>query len=491
MQKSKSINIIGAGVSGLVAACYLSQAGFDVNVFEKNNSIGGRARVFEAQGFKFDMGPSWYWLPDVFEKTFADFNKEVKDFYLLNKLDPSYRAFFGDRTVDVPYGLERFYQLADELEKGSSHKLKNFFKEAELKYKIAVDEICTEPGLSPLEFVKLKYLKAFLSCDSLSSMRKHILTYISNDYLRQILEFPILFLGTEANSTWSLYSFMNHADSALGTWFPVGGIHQVPKAFMALAEELGVKIHINSPVDELKINDKQITLTVNNQKNNCDLVLASCDYHHFEQKILPEELRNYRSKNYWDEKVFSPAVLAIYLGLNKKLKNIVHHNIFFDHDYDLNAADIYENHRWPEKPFIYLSAPSKTDTSLAPDDSENIFISMPIATHLEDNDEIRKKYFDYLISRLEKIIGENIKENIVFSRIYCIKDFEQDYNSFGGNAFGLANTPLQTHFLRPSIKNKNDSRIYYCGHNTVPGPGLPTAILSGKLVAKQIIKEHA
>lgn len=474
------INIIGAGLAGLSASCFLAQSGFEVNVFEKNSKPGGRANFFEAEGFKFDMGPSWYWLPDVFENFFNNFNKSVTDFYDLKKLETSYRVYWAKQDfTDIPAGLNNFLKLAEELEAGSRNNLINFFKEAEMKYDIAVNDICKEPGLSPFEFLKLKYLKAFLNCDSLSSARSHIKKYVKNDRLRQILEFPILFLGTAANHTISLYSFMNHADTGLSTWFPMGGIHEIPLAIKKLAESLGVQFHFNTEIDQNSFN-----------KLNEDLVLINCDYQHFEQNILEKESRTY-DKNYWKSRTLCPAVLVFYLGINKQLKNLKHHNIFFDYPYDLNAYEIYSEPQWPSNPFIYISASSKTDSSLAPVNSENLFISIPIAAGLRDTEEIRAKYREKIFTRIENIIGEKFIDDIVFERSYCINDFEKDYHSYQGNAFGLANTLMQTHFLRPSIKSKKMENIYYCGHSTVPGPGMPTAVLSGEIVSKQIIKEHA
>ena len=378
MSKNKKVNIIGAGLAGLSASCFLAQAGFEVNVFEKNSKPGGRANFFEVDGFKFDMGPSWYWLPDVFENFFKSFNRNINEFYDLKKLETSYRVFWGKEDyTDIPAGLDNFLKLAEKLEQGSSLKLSKFFKEAEMKYEIAVNDICKEPGLSPFEFLKFKYLKAFLSCDSLSSMRSHIKKYVSNERLIQILEFPILFLGTAANHTISLYSFMNHADTALSTWFPMGGIHQIPVAMQKLAEDLGVKFHFNSEINKNSFSELSE-----------DINLINCDYHHFEQNILSEEKRNYHEK-YWENKTLCPSVLVFYLGVKKKLKNLEHHNIFFDYPYDLNAEEIYNNPRWPSNPFIYISASSKTDTSLAPENSENLFISIPIAAGLDDTEEIR------------------------------------------------------------------------------------------------------
>ena len=488
--KSKSVNIIGAGLSGLAASCLLAQAGFDVKVFEKNSKPGGRANFFEEDGFKFDMGPSWYWLPDVFENFFKQFNKTVSDYYDLRKLDTSYRVYWQKEDfTDIPAGMDKFLELAEDIEPGSGLRLKDFFAEAEKKYDIAVNDICREPGLSPFEFLKLKYLKAFLTCDSLSSVRSHIGKFVKDERLRQILEFPMLFLGTAANHTIALYSFMNHADTALSTWFPMGGIHEIPRGIQSLAESLGVKFYFNTEITAYD-SSQGLIKTEDEQDFVSDILLVNADYGYFEQNILAKQDRVY-DQNYWKSRTLCPSVLVFYLGVNKKLESLQHHNIFFDYPYDINAHEIYNEPQWPSKPFIYISAASKTDPSLAPENSENLFISIPIAAGLEDTEEIRNKHRTKILNRIEDIIGEEFIDNIVFERSYCIKDFQADYHSYQGNAFGLANTLMQTHFLRPRVKSRKIENIYYCGHMTVPGPGMPTAILSGEIAAKQIIKDNA
>jgi len=483
MDKSKKITVIGAGFSGLSAANFFARDGYDVTLVEKNEMPGGRARKFSTNGFSFDMGPSWYWLPDVFESFFANFGTKVSDYYDLVRLDPSYRVFFGEHDyLDVPAKLEDFYQMCDSLETGSGERLQGFIDEAKYKYKVAVEDLVYKPGVSFLELMDWKFVEGYFKVDLFMPIRKHIKKFIKNKRLQTILEFPVLFLGATPQNTPALYSFMNYADIALGTWYPMGGMNEIAKGMAELAKSQGVKFMYNTNVTAFHKTDGKITAVITNQGMiQTDLVIASADYNHCDKELLEESDSNY-SKQYWDNRTMSPSGLIFYLGINKKINNILHHNLFFDESFDKHAEEIYTNPRWPSKPLFYVSATSKTDPGVAPEGMENIFILVPVATGLEDSDETREAYFNDIMDRLEKHTGENIRDHIIYKRSYAHKDFKQDYNAFKGNAYGLANTLLQTHMLKPSIRSKKIKNLLYTGQLTVPGPGVPPSIISGEVV---------
>ncbi len=488
---AKTVIIIGSGVAGLSAACYLAQKGFDVTVLEKNEQAGGRARVFEAEGFVFDMGPSWYWMPDVFEKFYSDFGYTTSDFYELKRLDPSYKVFTKTgEGVDIPASMTELEQLFERYEKGSSNKLRLFLKEAAYKYDVGINDLVYKPSLSLLEFADLRLLKGLLKMDVFTSMKKHIREYVSHPFLIELLEFPILFLGAMPGNTPALYSLMNYADMSLGTWYPMGGMHKIIEAFVQIAESVGVKIKTGYEVIRMDAEGGKITKVITaNGKFDADVVVGAGDYHHIEQRLLPEGCRTYSPK-YWETRKMAPSCLLYYVGINKKIKNLRHHNLFFDEDFNNHAEEIYVNPQWPEKPLFYVSAPSVTDKRVAPDGCENLFMLIPVAPGLEDTDEIKDEYFNVLIDRLEKLTGEIIKPHVVYKRSYAYRDFIMDYHSFKGNAYGLANTLSQTAMLKPSLKSKKLHNLFFAGQLTVPGPGLPPSIISGKVAALEIEKEY-
>ena len=482
----KKINIIGSGFSSLAAACYLAQDGNDVTVFEKNATIGGRARQLKKDGFTFDIGPSWYWMPDVFERFFGDFNKKTSDYYELTKLSPAYKVFFGvNEFVTIADNLPEIVTTFESIEKGSGEKLTAFMQEAQDNYNIAIKDLVYRPGVSPMELVTLETAKKVTQF--FGNISKDIRKKFKNTKLVQILEFPVLFLGAKPSDTPSFYSFMNFADFGLGTWQPTGGMYSVILGIEKLAIELGVTIKTNTPVEKIIVeNNKAVAIQVNGIRLNADVILSGADYHHSET-LLDKEHRQY-SEKYWDKKVFAPSSLLFYIGFDKKLKNVAHHNLFFDVDFDKHASDIYDNPKWPNDPLFYANFTSVTSDNLAPAGCENGFFLIPIAPGIEDTQELRDFYFEKIIARFEKITQQEVRKNILFTESFCVNDFISEYNSYKGNAYGLANTLLQTAFLRPKLKSSKVKNLYFTGQLTVPGPGVPPALISGKLVSELINK---
>ena len=489
MKSKKNICVVGSGFSGISSATYLASQGHNVFVLEKNSKLGGRARQFSSKGFTFDMGPSWYWMPDVFEKYFKDFDKNINEYLNLKRLDPSYRVFFDDETIDIPANYESLKELLEGMEEGSGDKLDEFLKQAEKKYKVGIENLVYKPGLSVKEFINKETLTGVLQLDVFQNMHKHIRKYFKNEKIIKLLEFPILFLGATPKNTPALYSLMNYADIKLGTWYPEGGMHKIVEAMVNLAEEKGVKFYTNEEVKKLSYLNTEITYVITTKKTyDADYVICSGDYHHFDQNILDEKFRNY-SESYWDKRVLAPSSLLFYIGLDKKLKNVLHHCLFFDKDFEKHAEEIYTTPRWPSEPLFYASFTSKSDSTVAPKGHENMFLLMPTAPDLEDNKIIRERYFDLIISRLEKLTNQNIKDHIVYKKSYAIRDFKKDYHSFKGNAYGLANTLFQTAILKPSLKNKKLKNLFFCGQLTVPGPGVPPSLISGNVVANEVLKK--
>ncbi|MFL2610375.1 MAG: phytoene desaturase family protein [Flavobacteriaceae bacterium] len=483
----KNIAIIGSGFSSLSAACYLAKAGHNVTIYEKNDALGGRARQFKAAGFTFDMGPSWYWMPDVFDKFFNDFGKKVSDYFTLTKLSPAYRVYFGkDDFIDIEDTPEKICKKFESIEKGSGEKLKKYLKIAKENYEIGVtDMLYKMPGNSPLELVSKKTIKRVRFF--LSNIRKDVRRDFKNPKLRSILEFPVLFLGAKASNTPAFYNFMNYADFGIGTFQPPNGFHDLVNAMVDLGKSLGVKYKVNHELSKINVSNKKVeNIVINGKSTDCDLILSGADYHHTES-LLPVKSRQYNNR-YWKSRVFAPSSLLFYVGFNKKLKNVQHHNLIFDTDFNKHAEEIYDEPKWPSDPLFYANFTSKTNSKTAPEGSENAFFLIPIAIDLIDNEETRNNYFEKIISKMELYTGQELKNSITFKRSFCVNDFKSEYNSYGGNAYGLANTLFQTAFLRPNIKSKLVQNLYFCGQLTVPGPGVPPAIVSGELVANLINK---
>ena len=482
----KKVIVIGSGFSSLSASCYLAKAGFEVELFEKNDTVGGRARQLVKDGFTFDIGPSWYWMPDIFDKFFADFNKETSDYYQLDKLNPAYKIFFEDDTITIGDCMEKICAEFERIESGSSKHLKQFIGEAQENYDIAINKVVLRPGLSPLELVTKETV---LKVDQFfKTISQQVRKRFKNPKLISTLEFPVLFLGAKPSKTPSFYNFMNFADFGLGTWHPKGGMYEIIKAMKSLAEEMGVTIHTNSPASHILVSDGDVLGIRSNGTNHlADYVVSGADYHHSET-LLDKKYRQY-SEEYWDRKTYAPSSLLFYIGFDKKLINIEHHNLFFDTDFEKHAQEIYDNPQWPSNPLFYANFPSVTDASMAPEGNETGFFLVPIAPGLEDTPQLRDQYFDIVMDRFEKLTHQSVKKSVIFKESFCVNDFVEQYNSYKGNAYGLANTLSQTAFLRPNLKSSKVKNLFFTGQLTVPGPGVPPSLISGKLVADLIIKE--
>lgn len=483
------IGIIGSGFSGLAAACFAAKDGHAVTIYEQNMHIGGRARSYSEQGFTFDMGPSWYWMPDVFENFFNQFGKQVSDYYSLKQLDPGFQIIFGKGdTLPVPANIESLYAVFEQTEKGSADRLKKFLDEAAFKYNVGMQQLVYKPAFSWMEYVTPEVLKGLAKSNVFSSVSDYVRKYFKDKRLIALLEFPVLFLGAMPQKIPALYTLMNYAALVQGTWYPMGGMCRIIEAMESLAVELGVSIEKGTPVREIMIRDKTVTgLRTDGGAQELDAVIASADYHHVEQKLLPEEYRNY-DEGYWKNKVFAPSCLIFYVGVRKKLNKLMHHNLYFDTDFSRHAREIYEHPQWPDDPLFYVCCPSRTDDSVAPEGMENLFFLMPIAPGLKDDEAIRELYFARMVQRIEEHTGETFRDDIVYKRSYCVNDFISDYNAYKGNAYGLANTLLQTAVLKPSLKNKKLPNLFYTGQLTVPGPGVPPSLISGQIAAEQTIK---
>lgn len=485
---SKRILIIGSGFSSLSAACYLAKEGYEVTVFEKNETLGGRARQFRKDGFTFDMGPTFYWMPDVMERFFADFGTTPSAFYTLKRLDPGYEIYFAkENSIRLSADFEKIKETFEKIEPGSSHFLERFIHAAAYNYQVAMEKVVYKPGKSPFELIMpatIKRLPSFFT-----SLSREVRTQIKNPALRQILEFPVLFLGAKPADIPAFYCFMNYADMILGTWHIEGGMYELVKAMSTIAKQQGVKFRTGEEVEKIVIDPDKASaqgILVNGDIfYPADFIVSGADYRHTE-RLIDAKYRNYKEK-YWQKRVLAPSALLYYIGFGKKLKRVSHHTLFFDADFDKHATQIYDTPRWPATPLFYASFPTQTDARMGPADKDSAILLIPVAPGLPDAPEIRKSYLDQVLSRMEYLTDQTLKEDIVCCESYSINDFARDYHAYKGNAYGLSNILLQTAFLKPKMQNKKIRNLLYTGQLTVPGPGVPTTIISGRIAADSVI----
>lgn len=495
--KNKQAIVIGSGFAGMSAASFLARSGWNVTVLEKHELPGGRARKYSANGFTFDMGPSWYWMPDVFERYFEQFGKKVSDYYQLTRLDPSYRVYWPDDVTDIPANYQELKALFEKLEPGAGKQLDLFMKEAAYKYEVGVNKLVFKPGQSLTEFLDIDLVKGVFKLDVFNSMKSHVGKYFKNPKLVELMEFPVLFLGALPEHTPALYSLMNYADIKGGTWYPQKGMYEIVQGMYDLAISLGVNFRFSHSVNQINVENgiaKSVSCMANTPAGKvmveleADVIVGGADYHHVETALLQPKYQTY-TPSYWDKRVMAPSCLLYYIGLNKRLTGVPHHSLFFDTDFGLHGKEIYTTKEWPTDPLFYMCVPSVTDPTVAPEGCENLFLLIPVATGLTgDTDELREKYFKLIVERIEKQLGQSIKDAVIYKKSFAQSDFISEYNAFKGNAYGLANTLLQTAVLKPSCRSKKVKNLFFTGQLTVPGPGVPPSLISGEVVAKEISK---
>jgi len=485
MSGRPKVAIIGAGFAGLSAAAYLAAAGYSVQVFERHGEPGGRARQLKTEeGYTFDRGPSWYWMPDVFDRFFADFGYRAGDWYRLKLLDPAFELVLpGNESMAIPHDFGKLRELFESREAGAAARLDKFMRLAQYKYEEAMESVIYKPGLSVGELLDPRLFAAAGRFQLFSSIRRQVGRHFRHPHLVALMEFPILFLGAMPADTPALYTLMNYAGLRLGTWYPDGGFASVAQAMARLAEQLGAEFHYRAPVESIVTTGKRVSaLVVNGEEIAFDAIVAAADYRYVEQELLPPTSRNYDSA-YWDKKTFAPSSLIFYLGLTRRFDRLLHHTLFFDEDLEQHARDIFREPAWPERPLFYVSRTSATDAGVAPAGHDNLFLLMPIAGGLSDTPAMRERYFHLMMDRLEKHAGTAIRPFIAYKSSYCINEFIDDYGAYKGNAYGLANTLAQTAIFKPKIVNRHLGNLVYAGQLTVPGPGVPPAIISGKIAA--------
>lgn len=490
MKSQKEVVVVGAGFAGLSGAAYLARQGFRVTLVEKNEEIGGRARIWNAGDYTFDMGPSWYLMPEVFDRFFSDIGKDRSDYYQLTKLDPSYRVFFENhKPVDISPNLEKTKRAFADLETQGDQKLESYLKQAEYKYSVAIKEFLYKEYTSVFDFLNKRMLTEGLKLNVFQNLDKYVRKTFNSVEARQILEYAMVFLGTSPEDAPALYSLMSHVDMNLGVYFPTGGLGGVALGMLKAVQELGVEVLTNTEVTGYQMSGYGIVgVQTTNGTIPADAVLFTGDYHHGEVDLLQDNSRSISIKK-WNSMVLAPSMFILYLGVKKPLTKLAHHNLYFRHDWDVHFNSIFKDPDWPQNPCFYLSCISKTETGFAPQGKENVFVLVPTAPGLYDSDEVREEYTDTLLKHIEVSTGEEISEHIELKRIFTQRDFSEDYNAWQGTALGIAHTLGQTAVFRPGIKSKKIRNLFYSGQFTHPGVGVPMVLIASKLGAARIERE--
>ncbi len=486
----KQVIIVGAGMGGLCLATLLAKAGYQVTIYEKNESYGGRGRVFETDGYVFDMGPSWYMMPEVFEDFFAILGEDIHTYLELQKLSPSYRVFYeaeGNKPYDFFADREKMRAFFEEREPGAGEKLVRYLDESARQYAIAKKEFMYKNYNSIFDLFNLRVMKEGRKLEIFKTMDTIINRLFTDDLLRKVMKYQMVLLGTAPHHAPGIYRLMNHVDFDLGIWYPKGGIGKLFTALYDLAQKHGVVFYFNTPVEQILVHEGVACgVRVGGREVPADIVVSNADLHYTDTTLVPREYAE-RTEEYWRTKTMAPSALILYLGLNKKMSSLVHHNLFFSTDWDTNFKQIIDYDRFPDNPSMYVSCPSYTDPTIAPVGHENVFVLVPISSGVSYTEAELARWTDYTLQALEEKMGcTDLRQHIEYRRVYCVKDFEKDYFAYKGSALGMAHTLLQSAFWRPNNMSKTVQNLYYVGANNNPGIGMPICLMSAETVYKRI-----
>lgn len=483
--------IIGAGFGGLALAALLAKDGYDVRVLEKNDEVGGRAMVYREGGHTFDMGPSWYLMPDVFETFFGLLGADSAALFNLVRLDPSYRISFGpDDNLDIMADLEANVALFERLEPGAGARLRDYLATAEHEYDIAVNEFLYRNYLTVLDFFNKRTMLEGRKLHVFENLARYTRRYFASERLRKVLSYSMVFLGGSPSNTPALYSMLSHVDFSLGVWYPMGGMGVVAQALRGLAEGFGAQVHLGQEVSDIAVQDgKAAGVRVGDQLVPADYVVANADYPHVELSLLAPSTRSY-SERYWRSRTLAPSAFMLYLGFNRRLPGLLHHTLSFEYDWEEHFNSIFARPSWPSRPSYYLSCPSKTDPAVAPPGGETVVMLVPVAAGLDDNDEVREQYTGQMLDYLEHLLGEELRSSLTVCTPFSQRDFTAVFNAYRGTALGLSHTLRQTAIFRPRHRSRRVANLFYAGQYTHPGIGMPMVLIAATLVSQMINEER-
>jgi 1-hydroxy-2-isopentenylcarotenoid 3,4-desaturase len=509
--------VVGGGIAGLASAALLAREGYQVDLLEQRDELGGRVGSWESRGFRFDTGPSWYLMPEVFEHFFAQFGRSASEELDLRVLDPGYRVFFEGHHDPVDVRRERQANIAtfERIEGGAGRRLEQYLVSAEDAYAIAVNRFLYsnfDSLASHLHWDVLRRTPQLLRLLT-QSLEGFITDRFHDPRLVQILGYPAVFLGTSPDRAPSMYHLMSRLDLADGVLYPAGGFVRLAETIAELARGAGARLHTGTKVTAVLTRPggrgrRRGTATgvacVQNDGTErvlyADVVVGAGDLHHLETELLPEQYQSYPQR-YWDRRNPGPGAVLVCLGVEGTIPQLPHHSLFFTADWHRNFDAIFGKHRRvPEPASVYVCKPTETDSTLAPPGCESLFVLVPVPADVTlgrggldgRGDPKVEQVADAALAQVAKWAGiESLGSRTVLRRTWGPGDFAADFNAWSGGALGPAHTLRQSAFLRTPNVSKKVSGLYYAGASTVPGIGLPMCLISAELLLKRLRRDHS
>ncbi|GAE92920.1 phytoene dehydrogenase [Gracilibacillus boraciitolerans JCM 21714] len=495
----KKIIVVGAGVAGLASAIRLQHAGYQVSLYEKESTPGGKMNRIEMNGYKFDLGPTIVMMPEIYREIFELCGRNPDDYIPMQKVDPMYRAYYNDRPDD-PFDISSdLTEMTKTIESINESDVEGFFHYLQDIYKrfiIAKHDILQRPFRKQRDFYNLPMLRKALKLKTFDTADHFVGKYIKDERLKQLISFQTLYIGISPMNSPSFYTMIPMIQFLYGVWFIKGGMYTMATSMEKLFRELGGEIHYSKNVKEICIeNDRATGIVVDDQKISSDFVVCNADFPYAMKNLIhhPVAKGKYTDKKI-DSMKYSCSCFLLYLGMDKKYEEIEHvHNFVFSENLNENLHDIFAGNKLTNASF-YVYIASKLDPSLAPEGKDGLYILMPVSNiataEYEWNKETIDYYRSYILDSLKKIRGfENIKEEIVSETCFTPLDFESKFNAYNGATFGLQPILSQSNHLRPQSKAKNCSNLYFTGSSTHPGAGVPIVLLSAKIAAQELMHD--
>ena len=493
---AKRVAVVGAGMGGLAAAIRLRIMGFDVEVFEKNAQTGGRIGRLNQGGFTFDTGPTLLLMTDVYRDLFAAAGRNLDEEVDLVPLDPNYQVHFGDGdSIRISSSLPALIPELERIEPGVTPRFYRFMEDSCYKYRLGRSEFVERDFEKAGDFFGPRNLRLLLKTKALSNYYRSVSNYFKTEKLRQTFSFQTMYLGLSPFKAPAVYALLPYTELAEdGLHYPRGGIYELVEAMTRLARDLGVKVHLNSPVEEITIaRDGARGVRVHGEKIGADAVLANADLPYVYSKLLPQSAGagdfrwSFRKR---EKLLYTASAFMLYLGLDRKLEHMLHHNVYLSARYKENFEQIFEERRLPDDPSFYTNVPSRTNEYGAPTGMEALYVLVPVP-HLQDanadwardGEAFKERVYDLL----EKKAGiENIRRHVVVEQVKTPLDWRAEYNLEEGAAFGIGHGIFQVGYFRPPMASKTLRNVYFVGASTRPGTGVPLVAIGAKLAAERI-----
>ena len=495
----KKVIVVGAGVAGLASAIRLQHAGYQVELYEKESTPGGKMNRIEMDGYKFDLGPSIVMMPELYREIFELCNRNPDDYIPMERLDPMYQVYFSDipdNPIDISSDLTKLTKTMESISEEDAEGFFHYLHEIYKRYLVGKHDIIQRPFRKHSDFYNLPMLRKALKMKAFDTADHFIGKYIKNERLKQIISFQTLYIGISPFKGPSFYTMLPMIQFLYGVWFIKGGMYTMALAMEKLFKELGGTIFYDKNVQEICIkNHKATGIMVDDQKVPSDFIVCNADFPYAMKNLINDKTAKGK---YTDKKIdsmeYSCSCFLLYLGMNKKYEEIEHvHNFIFNEKMEKNMHDIFTGEKLTNASF-YVYIASKMDPSLAPDGKDGLYILMPVsnadAADYQWNDETIDYYRSHILDTLKKIHGfENVENEIVTETCITPLDFESKFNAYNGAAFGLQPTLFQSNNLRPQSKASNCSNLYFTGSSTHPGAGVPIVLLSARIAAQELMHD--